>query len=297
MDVSRLPSYTGLLGRIWHYLFLLICALVFLLLIGPLIVIIPLSFNADSYFTFSEGMLRLDPDAFSLKWYREIFGSYEAIRSRYGSEWASAAGNSFFIAICSTVIATSLGTLAAVGLSRSHMPFRRLIMAVLISPMIVPIIITAAGIFVYYSKYHLAYTHLGLILAHAALGTPFVVITVTATLMGFDQQYVRASYSLGARPLNTFRKVIFPLTFPGIITGALFAFVTSFDEVVVVIFLGGADQITLPRLIWSGIRQEITLTILAVATIMVLLSVVVLFCVELLRRRHERYLTRTPDAI
>jgi len=88
-----------------------------------------------------------------------------------------------------------------------------------------------------------------------------------------------------------------PLTFPGIITGALFAFVTSFDEVVVVIFLGGADQITLPRLIWSGIRQEITLTILAVATIMVLLSVVVLFCVELLRRRHERYLTRTPDAI
>ena len=91
--------------------------------------------------------------------------------------------------------------------------------------------------------------------------------------------------------------MIFPLTFPGIITGALFAFVTSFDEVVVVIFLGGEEQITLPRLIWSGIRQEITLTILAVATIMVLLSVVVLFCVELLRRRHERFMTRTPGAI
>ncbi|MDP6734703.1 MAG: ABC transporter permease [Gammaproteobacteria bacterium] len=300
MDVSRLPSYTGPLGRIWHYVFLLICAFVFLLLIGPLFVIIPLSFNADSYFTFSEGMLRLDPDAFSLKWYRELFGTYEAIRSSRpesrGSEWASAAGNSFFIAICSTVIATSLGTLAAVGLSRSHMPFRRLIMAVLISPMIVPIIITAAGIFVYYSKYHLAYTHLGLILAHAALGTPFVVITVTAVLMGFDQQYVRASYSLGARPLKTFRKVVLPLTFPGIITGAIFAFVTSFDEVVVVIFLGGENQVTLPRLIWSGIRQEITLTILAVATIMVLLSVVVLFCVELLRRRHERFVTQPLGA-
>ena len=134
-------------------------------------------------------------------------------------------------------------------------------------------------------------------MAHAALGTPFVVITVTATLIGFDQQYVRASYSLGARPLRTFRKVIFPLTFPGIITGALFAFVTSFDEVVVVIFLGGENQITLPRLIWSGIRQEITLTILAVATIMVLLSVVVLFCVELLRRRHERFMTRAPSRI
>ena len=163
-------------------------------------------------------------------------------------------------------------------------------MEVLISPMIVPIIITAAGFFVYYSKFHLAYTHLGLILAHAALGTPFVVITVTATLMGFDQQYVRASYSLGARPLRTFIKVILPLTFPGIITGALFAFVTSFDEVVVVIFLGGEEQVTLPRLMWSGIRQEITLTILAVATIMVLLSIVILVCVELLRRRNERFL-------
>ena len=239
-------------------------------------------------------MLRLDPDAFSLKWYREIFGTYEEIRSSrpesHGSEWASAAGNSFFIAIFATLLATSLGTLAAIGLSRSHIPYRRLIMAVLISPMIVPIIITAAGIFVYYSKFHLAYTHLGLILAHAALGTPFVVITVTATLMGFDQQYVRASYSLGARPLRTFIKVILPLTFPGIITGALFAFVTSFDEVVVVIFLGGEEQVTLPRLMWSGIRQEITLTILAVATIMVLLSIVILVCVEFLRRRNERFL-------
>ena len=144
----------------------------------------------------------------------------------------------------------------------------------------------------YYSKFHLAYTHLGLILAHAALGTPFVVITVTATLMGFDQQYVRASYSLGARPLRTFIKVILPLTYPGIITGALFAFVTSFDEVVVVIFLGGEEQVSLPRLMWSGIRQEITLTILAVATIMVLLSIVILVCVELLRRRNERFLVQ-----
>ncbi len=295
--MTGLPNYTGILGRIWHYVFLVICGFVFLLLIAPLFVIIPLSFNADSYFTFTEGMLRLDPDAYSLKWYREIFGTYEAIRSSrpesHGSEWASAAGNSFFIAIFATLIATSLGTLAAIGLSRSHIPYRRLIMAVLISPMIVPIIITAAGIFVYYSKYHLAYTHLGLVLAHAALGTPFVVITVTATLMGFDQQYVRASYSLGARPLRTFRKVILPLTFPGIITGALFAFVTSFDEVVVVIFLGGEEQVTLPRLMWSGIRQEISLTILAVATIMVLLSIVILICVELLRRRHERLLIRS----
>ena len=290
--MAALPSYTGVLGRIWHYVFLLICALVFLFLVGPILVVIPLSFNAESFFTFTEGMLRGDPDAYSLKWYREIFGIYEAIRSArpdsQGSEWLDAAWNSFVIGTFATLLATSLGTLAAIGLSRPHMPFRRLIMAFLISPLIVPIIITAAGMFLYYSKFHLAYTHLGLIIAHAALGTPFVVITVTATLVGFDQSYIRASSSLGATPLRTFRKVILPMIFPGIVTGALFAFVTSLDEVVVIIFLGGEEQVTLPRLMWSGIRQEITLTILAVATIMIMISVLLLYCVELLRRRNER---------
>lgn len=282
-------NYRGWLGRLWHWVFLSLCSLIFLLLIGPLLVIIPLSFNADSYFTFSEGMLRLDPEAFSLKWYREILHTPNRPGS-HGSEWASAAWTSLYIGICATLIATVLGTVAAIGLSRPEMPYRRIIMAFLISPMIVPIIITAAGIFAYYSKYHLAYTDLGIILAHAVLGTPFVIIAVTATLTGFDTQYLRASYSLGARPIKTFARVVLPLTFPGIMTGALFAFVTSLDEIVVVIFLASEEQITLPRLIWSGIRQEITLTILAVATIMVTLSVLILISVELLRRRTERYL-------
>jgi len=264
---------------------------VFLLLIAPILVIVPLSFNAESFYTFTEGMLRGDPAAYSLKWYREIFGVYEDIRAARpegGSEWLEAAWNSLIIGLPATLLATSLGTLAAIGLSRPSMPFRRLIMAFLISPMIVPIIITAAGIFLYYSKFNLAYTHAGLIIAHAALGTPFVVITVTATLIGFDQSYIRASSSLGARPLRTFWKVILPMTFPGIVTGALFAFVTSLDEVVVIIFLGGEDQVTLPRLMWSGIRQETTLTILAVATIMIMTSIVLLYFVEVLRRRNER---------
>ncbi len=282
-------NYRGWLGRIWHWVFLGICSLIFLLLIGPLLVIIPLSFNADSYFTFTEGMLRLDPEAFSLKWYRELLHTPNRPDS-HGSEWASAAWTSLYIGFFATLIATVLGTVAAIGLSRPQMPYRRMVMALLISPMIVPIIITAAGIFAYYSKFHLAYTDLGIILAHAVLGTPFVIIAVTATLAGFDFQYLRASYSLGAPPLMTFFKVVLPLTFPGIMTGALFAFVASFDEIVVVIFLAGEDQVTLPRLIWSGIRQEITLTILAIATIMVTLSVLILISVELLRRRTERYL-------
>ncbi len=125
-------------------------------------------------------------------------------------------------------------------------------------------------------------------MAHTALGIPFVVITVTATLIGFDQNLIRASQSLGANTITTFRKVVMPLILPGVISGALFAFVTSFDEVVVVLFLAGFEQRTIPRQMWAGIREQISPTILAVATILITFSVILLATVELLRRRSER---------
>ena len=156
-----LPAYTGPLGRIWHYTFLAICGLVFFLLMAPILVIIPLSFNAEPYFTFSEGMVRLDPDAYSLRWYQDVLGIGEGTGANRGHEWAFAARNSIIIAIFATLVATTIGTLAAVGLSRPQMPYRRPIMALLISPLIVPIIITAAGMFFFYSKIGLAYSHLG----------------------------------------------------------------------------------------------------------------------------------------
>jgi putative spermidine/putrescine transport system permease protein len=161
-------------------------------------------------------------------------------------------------------------------------------MGMLISPMIIPLIISAAGMFFFYSKIGLAQTYPGLILAHTALGIPFVVITVTATLIGFDQNLIRASQSLGANTITTFRKVVMPLILPGVISGALFAFVTSFDEVVVVLFLAGFEQRTIPRQMWAGIREQISPTILAVATILITFSVILLATVELLRRRSER---------
>jgi putative spermidine/putrescine transport system permease protein len=161
-------------------------------------------------------------------------------------------------------------------------------MSILISPMIVPLIISAAGMFFFYSKIRLANTYIGLILAHTALGIPFVVITVTATLVGFNQDLVRASASLGANPMLTFRKVILPLILPGVISGALFAFVTSFDEIVVVLFLSGFEQRTIPRQMWAGIREQISPTILAVATILIAVSIALLTTIELLRRRAER---------
>ena len=282
----KTPAYYGF----WHHLgtWLLKAGswLVLLFLILPILVIVPLSFNAEPFFSFTEGMLTLDPEAYSLRWYREIFSD---------PKWLLAIKNSFIIGIFSTLLATVLGTCAAVGLARDEMPFRRFVTALLLSPMIVPLIITAAGMFFFYSKIQLSQTYIGVIMAHAVLGTPFVIITVTATLVGFDKSLVRASASLGAGPIHTFFKIQMPLIIPGVISGGLFAFITSFDEVVAVLFLASPEQRTIPRQMWSGIREQISPTILAVATLLVLLSIILLTVIELLRRRSERLRGVTPS--
>ena len=256
--------------------YLAFCAAVFAFLVAPILVIVPLSFNAEPYFTFTEGMLRLDSEAYSLRWYRQIVEE---------DAWTRALGNSLVIGVASTALATALGTLAALGLSSAAMPARRLVMGLLISPMVTPVIISAAGMFFFYSSLGLSQTYLGLILAHAALGTPFVVITVTATLSAFDANLTRAAASLGAGPLRTFRRVQLPLIAPGVFSGGLFAFATSFDEVVVVLFMAALEQRTIPRQMWAGIREQISPTILAVATFLIVFAVLLLFAVEWLRRR------------
>ena len=255
--------------------YLAACALIFAFLVAPILVIVPLSFNAEPYFTFTEGMLRFDPEAYSLRWYREIVEN---------DVWTRALGNSLLIGLAATVLATALGTLAALGLASRAMPARRAAMGLLILPMVTPLIISAAGMFFFYSSLGLSQTHLGLILAHAALGTPFVVITVTATLSAFDTNLTRAAASLGAGPLRTFRRVQLPLIAPGVLSGALFAFAASFDEVVVVLFMAGENQRTIPRQMWAGIREQISPAILAVATFLVVFAVLLLFTVEWLRR-------------
>jgi len=273
------PSYAGPLERTWYYGFRVLCGLIFFFLIAPIIVIIPLSFNVQPYFTYTREMLTFDPAGYSLRWYEEFFSS---------RQWMTSIRNSVIIGIFATIVATVLGTIAALGLSRKEMPFRGLIMGILISPMIVPLIISAAGMFFFYSSIGLASTFPGVILAHAALGTPFVIITVTATLVGFDHSLTRAAASLGADPTTTFRRVTLPLIMPGVISGALFAFITSFDEIVIVLFVAGVEQRTIPREMWSGIREQISPTILAVATILVAISIALLTTIELLRRRSER---------
>ncbi|MDG2341003.1 MAG: ABC transporter permease, partial [Paracoccaceae bacterium] len=293
----NLPPYATGGEVLWFYTFRTICGAIFIFLITPIIILIPLSFNKQPYFSFTSEMLALDPEGYSLRWYWDILkngmAAPDAIKGWWADMWANAQWvrsikNSFIIGIFATMLSTSLGTLAAIGLSRSEMPWRRPIMALLISPMIVPLVITASGLFYFFSDVGLAKTYLGLILAHAALGTPFVIITVTATLVGFDQSLTRASASMGADPLRTFFKVQMPLILPGVISGGLFAFITSFDEVVVVLQLADVKQRTIPRQMFSGIREQISPTILAVATILVFVSIGLLTMVEYLRRRSER---------
>lgn len=274
------PQYIQGWEKIWHYVLRGFVGLVLFFLIFPIIVIIPLSFNASPYFTFTKEMLSLSPEGYSLEWYRNFFADLN---------WQTAVKNSLIITFSATILATFLGTLAALGLAKSYLPFRRTLMALIISPMIVPLIISAAAMYFFYSDIRLQGTYWGVILAHTALATPFVVITVTATLAGFDNTLLRAAASLGANATTTFFRIIVPLIAPGVIAGALFAFITSFDEVVVIYFVGSYQQHTIPWQMFSGIRERVSPTILAVASMLVVLSILMLMTLEYLRRRNERH--------
>ncbi len=268
----NIPGYADWRGIAARYLFVALCGLVLLFLVLPVLTVIPLSFSADPYFHYP---IR----EFSLRWYQDI------VDSPY---WMPALRNTMIVGLCATAIATALGVLAALGLSQSNLPGKAWITALLLSPMIVPLVIAAVGMYFFYTRVGLSDGLLGLILAHAALGTPFVVITVTATLVGYNENLSRAARGLGAGPACVFWKVKLPLIAPGVVSGALFAFATSFDEVIVAIFLAGVEQRTIPRQMWSGVREQLSPTILAVATILVLFSILLLVALELLRRRGER---------
>ncbi|CAI8437913.1 MAG: Inner membrane ABC transporter permease protein YdcV [SAR116 cluster bacterium MED-G04] len=298
---AKLLPYLTPSQVLWHYTFRMICGAIFFFLVSPIIVVMPLSFNAQDFFTFTEKMLALDPEGYSLKHYADFLG----IRYDSNGEWIRSFWNSLIIAPLATMISVSLGTLAAIGLSQSHVPAKRAIMAILISPMIVPLIISATGMFFFYAKMgnFLEGTvgldkdfvgYIKVVLAHAVLGIPFVIITVTATLVGFDRSLTRAAASMGAGPVTTFFRIQMPLILPGVISGGLFAFITSFDEVVVVMFIGSASQKTLPWQMFLGLREQISPTILAVATILVALSIALLATLEILRRHSERLRGMTP---
>jgi putative spermidine/putrescine transport system permease protein len=266
------PSGTTLSESAWRYVLWAVCVLVLAFLILPILIIVPLSFSSGTFLTFPLPGL-------SLRWYQEFFTS---------APWQLSLRNSLIVASATTALATVLGTLAALGLTRARLPGQTLLMGLIVSPMVVPLVIVAVGVYFAYAPFGLTSSLVGLTLAHTALAAPFVVITVSATLQGFDPNQARAGASLGASPVVVFRRIILPLILPGVISGALFAFVTSFDEVVVALFVTGPAERTLPRQMFNGIRENISPVIAAAATFVILISVLLLTALELLRRRNER---------
>jgi len=269
--LPQFPAYSTPLDKLGWWALRGTCAAVLLFLLLPILVIIPLSFSDSSFLVYPI-------PGWSLKWYQNLFTS---------AEWARAAKNSFIVAPAATLIATTLGTLAAVGLARVDFPFKGTLMSLLIAPMVVPIVVVGVSTYLFFAPLGLADSYLGLIIVHAALGAPFVLTTVLATLQGFNNNLVRASLSLGADPLTTFFRVTLPVIAPGVISGALFAFATSFDEVVVTLFLAGPEQVTLPRQMFTGIRENITPTIAAVATLLIVFTTSLLLVLEWLRGRRR----------
>lgn len=251
---------------------IVVASLVLFFLMAPILAIMPLSISSGAYLTYPL-------PGVSLRWYEDFMNS---------PRWMLALRNSLIIGVASTILSMILGTLASLGLASWKSRWKPAVMAIVLSPMVVPVVITAVGVYFFFAPLGLTGNHLGLILAHTALATPFVVITVSATLQGFDMTLARAAASLGASPIVTFRRVILPLILPGMASGGLFAFATSFDEVVMVLFMAGPEQRTLPREMFSGIRENISPTITAVAVILTIISVALLACMEALRRRAER---------
>jgi putative spermidine/putrescine transport system permease protein len=246
-----------------------VVALILLVLIAPIVVVVLLSFSSSSYLTFP-------PPALGIRWYREYLGS---------RDWLAATWLSVEVAISVVVLSTILGTAAALGLARLPATARMLATGLILSPLIVPVIIVAIGVYYAFARYGLVGTPIGLVLAHTCLAVPFVVTSVGASLAGFDRRLEMAALSLGATPFGTFRQVTLPLILPGVQVGALFAFVTSFDELVVSLFLSGANAVTLPRRMWEDLRYALDPTIAAVSTLAIIVTVLPLLWLHLMRRR------------
>lgn len=248
-------------------------------LVIPVIVVLPLSFTSGQLLVFPM-------PGWSLQWYRDFFEN---------PVWTGALRNSVAIGIVVTLLATALGTAAAVGLHGSRARWSVAVFAALVMPLAVPVVIVAVATFYFFATLNLVGTFAGLVLAHTVLALPFVVVTVSATLQGFDPNLVRAAASLGASPLFAFRTVTLPIIAPGVVSGALFAFVTSFDELVVAIFLSSPQQRTLPRQIFSGVSENVSPTITAAAVVLLVVSVALMGAMEVLRRRSERLRNTLPS--
>jgi putative spermidine/putrescine transport system permease protein len=247
------------------------CGLVALYLILPILIVFPMSFSSAEFLTFP-------PPGFSLKWFQRYFSD---------ASWLQPTYVSFQIALMVMMLSTILGTMAAMALVRSRFWGKATANTLILAPMIIPVIIISIALYSFFAKIGIIGTRTGLVFGHTMLCVPFVVITVSASLKGFDETLEKAAMICGATRLKAFLQVTFPIIRPGMIAGALFAFIISFDEIVISMFLCGIETRTLPLKMWEGIRMEISPVIAAVSTLLICLSVVLLIIVDIIRRRTQ----------
>jgi ABC-type spermidine/putrescine transport system permease subunit II len=241
---------------------------VLLLLVVPIFVIIPLSFSSAPF-------LQFPPTGWSLRWYQTYFSR---------SDWIGPTIFSVQVAVGAALIATPLGALAAFSVVRGRYCGRQVVQAFVISPMVVPLIIVATAMYFTFAKLRLVGTPWALVLAHAVLAIPKVFVIMTAALRGLDERLELAAMSLGANRARTLLWVTVPLARPALVIAAVLAFLTSFDEVVVAIFLSGSTAVTLPKRMWDGIRLEYDPTITAVASLLIMVTIATFVAIAALQR-------------
>lgn len=252
-----------------HFLFGILMSLFMIL---PLLAVVPISFSSGSFLSYPL-------PGYSLQWYERVFTS---------GPWMQALSNSLVVGIASTLLATVLGTLAALAFARRSLPAAASLLGLLISPMIFPPVISGLGMYFLFGQLGLTGTMTGLIVAHTVLATPFVLISVAASLQGFDMTLLKAAAMSGASPTRAFMGIALPMIAPGVASGAIFAFMTSFDEIVVALFIGGPSQRTLPRQMFDGIRDTIDPSIVAMSTFLLLVGIAGLLTTTFLTLRAQR---------
>jgi putative spermidine/putrescine transport system permease protein len=244
-------------------------ALTVFYLLAPTVVIIPMSFTESSILSFP-------PDGFSLRWYEQMLTR---------AEWSTGLRNSALVAVLTAILATVLGTLAALGLTRGRFPGRSLVNGLALSPLIVPVVIIAIGMFSLFVQWRISGSIVGLVLAHTALAMPFVIVNVGTGLRTMDRNLELAAANLGANPRQSFMRITLPIILPGVLAGAIFSFITSWDEVVVAIFLTSARFRTLPVEMWEQVRQVVDPTVAAVSTTLLVVTTVLLLLLLVVRRQ------------
>ncbi|HWO95785.1 MAG TPA: ABC transporter permease [Bacillus sp. (in: firmicutes)] len=249
----------------------IVVGLILLFLVAPILIIIPLSLSSSQFFIFP-------PKEFSLRWFENFFSQ---------SQWIDSLLKSFQVAFMTSILATVIGTMAALAITRLEFRGKQLFMGIMVLPIVVPLIVVAIAVYRFYSHFNIVGSTAGLVMAHSLLALPIVFVTVLASLKGFDRNIELAAMNLGSTPMGAFFKVTLPIIKPAVISSALFAFITSLDEIVVTIFIGGSESPTLPKVMWEQMRSQIDPTIAAASTLLII-STVVLFGVQGLFKLRQK---------